>query len=166
MWFSLVTMAQWYVPVVFSIPTFLPALAFPFMHADGHSTVAIEVTVQRCLVEQMSSHFGCLKMIHTKCVQRRGSFPNVLIHTCRKNAVFLIKFCFLKKKPPQTPKLFVVSIPFWSFIISDHLLLYSWSDFVHALHFYSALYSFSLCHLFPLILLKSFFHVVCVFHTL
>lgn len=31
-------MAQWYVPVVFSIPTFLPALAFPFMHADGHST--------------------------------------------------------------------------------------------------------------------------------
>lgn len=156
-------MAQRYLSFVFVVPTFLPAPVFPFTHAGGPSTVAIEVTVQRCLVEQMSLHFGCLKMIHTKRVQQRGSFPNVFVHVLKKMSFSLSSFISLKKKKG---KLFVLSVPFWSFIISDHLLLYSWSDFVHALHFYSALYSFSFCHLFPLILLKSFFHVVCVFHTL
>lgn len=147
MWFSLVTMAQWYVPVVLAIPTFLPALAFPFTHADGHSTVAIKVTVQRCLVEQMSSHFGCLKMIHTKCVQQRGSFPNVLIHTCWKNVVFLVKFCFLKKKNKQNPQAFCC---FYSLLIIHNF----WSSPFIFLVWFCSCSSFLLCSVF--ILFMSF----------
>ena len=152
MWFSLVVVAQWSLRVVFVILTLLPALVFPFTYAEGHSTVAIEVTVQLCLVEQISLHFGSLKIIHTKCVQQRGSFPTVLIHTCWKYVIFLVKFRFLKKKKKKK-KAFC---SFYSLLIIHNF----WSSPFISLVWFCSCSSFSLCSVF--ILFLSFLSFDCV----
>lgn len=140
---SLIIVAQWYFPVVFVIPTVLPAPVFPFAHADSHSTVTVEVTVQQCLVKQMSLHFGRLKMTHTKRVQQRGSFPGVLLHVCWKNGIFLVKFRFLKKKKKR--KAFC---SFYSLLIIHNF----WSSPFIFLVWFCSCSSFLFCSVFILFL--------------
>lgn len=131
MCFSHVMVACWWFPVVFVIPTPLPAVVFPFLHPRRQSQHrSCWGEIQQCLVEQKCVHAGCSKSINKKRMQQRGSFSNVLIQGLKKcNFSFQIFFSKMKKKA------FCCS---WSLLIihiSDHLLLYSWSDFVHVLNF-------------------------------
>lgn len=139
---SFVVMAWYYLPILV-IPTLLPAPMFCFIYS--HSTVVI-----RCFMEQMLLHCGCITDDSQKIHAAKAQFLQCVCCTH-----VLLKFCFLKwetkRKAFQFFGSLLINRNFWS---SPFI---SRSDFVHSLHFCFALHPLPSCHLFPLILLKSFF---------